>query len=247
MAKATKEKEGIGYLIWTHKTLFFIIALFAAVAILVIRIQSYQANQEKMQQQLAQQTEQLDRQNLLIKEWQDKNGTADTKETVPVITSETIKTQLNSLNELTTQEYVYTNADKRESTAKWLFGWERPFSGKSILITYDGTIKAGINLSQVEIAVDEESHTITVTLPKSTITDNIIPQESISIVEVKNGLFNDVTFDNYNEFISEQKIIMEQKAKDQGLLEKADEEAKSLVKSFLSVLPGMDAYTLTVQ
>ena len=67
------------------------------------------------------------------------------------------------------------------------------------------------------------------------------------MVEIKNGLFNDVTMENYNEFVAEQKPAMEQKAIDQGILTRADKEAKALVQSILSVLPGMDGYTLVVE
>ena len=171
----------------------------------------------------------------------------DEHETPPIITSSTIEEQLSGLSELVTQEYTYRNADRRESSETWIFGWTRPFSSKSILITYDGTIKAGVDFSKIEIDVAEETKTITITIPESTITDNYIPQDSIEIVEVKDGLFNEVTFDNYNELVSEQKIIMEKKAIEQGLLEKANDEAKALIENFVSVIPGIENYHLVIQ
>lgn len=171
----------------------------------------------------------------------------DDHETLPVITSSTIEEQLNGLSELVTQEYTYRNADRRESSETWIFGWTRPFSSKSILITYDGTIKAGIDFSKIEIDVAEETKTITIKIPESTITDNYIPQDSIEVLEVKDGLFNEVTFDNYNDFVSEQKAAMEKKAIEQGLLEKANDEAKTLVENFVSVIPGIENYHLVIQ
>ena len=171
----------------------------------------------------------------------------DEHETPPIITSSTIEEQLSGLSELVTQEYTYRNADRRESSETWIFGWTRPFSSKSILITYDGTIKAGVDFSKIEIDVAEETKTITITIPESTITDNYIPQDSIEIVEVKDGLFNEVTFDNYNELVSEQKVVMAEKAIEQGLLEKANDEAKALIENFVSVIPGIENYHLIIQ
>lgn len=191
--------------------------------------------------------EQVERQNELIAALNDEREAAKDKEINVVVTSDTIEQQLSSIRELVTQEYVYTNAAKKESSESWLWGVERPFSGKSILITYDGVVKAGVDLSQAEITVNEQTRTVTVTLPPSEITENNIPQETIDVVEIKNGLFNDVTMENYNEFVAEQKLAMERKAIDQGLLTKADQEAKALVRSILSVLPGMDGYTLVVE
>ena len=147
-------------------------------------------------------------------------------------------------------EYIYTNADRRTDNVKWLFNWTRPFSGTSLLVTYDGSIKAGVDLSEVQVVVDEEARKITITLPPSRITDNNILQESITVVEVKNGLFNEVTFDDYNTFISEQKVIMESKAIERGILEKASEEARKSIEAFLAPLPGLtgkDAYSLEIK
>lgn len=191
--------------------------------------------------------EQVERQNELIAALNQEREAEKDKEINVVVTSDTIEQQLSSIRELVTQEYVYTNAAKKESSESWLWGVERPFSGKSILITYDGVVKAGVDLSRAEIAVNEQTRTITVTLPPSEITENNIPQETINVVEIKNGLFNDVTMENYNEFVAEQKSVMEQKAIDQGILARADKEAKALVQSILSVLPGMDGYTLVVE
>jgi len=194
--------------------------------------------------------EQLERQNLVIDSLKNKEENVDTSKSVPKISSETLKSELNSLQELVTQEYIYTNADKREQDAKWIFGWSRPFSNSSLVLTYDGTIKAGIDMSAVQVDVNEENRTITVTLPESKITDNIIPQESITVVEVKDGLFNEVSLDDYNSFISEQKIVMEEKAIERGLLTKADEEARNAIQALFSHMPGMEgenAYKLEIK
>lgn len=176
-----------------------------------------------------------------------KNGSKEENETVPVITSTTIKDQLSGMSELVTQEYTYRNADRRESSETWIFGWTRPFSSKSILITYDGTIKAGIDFSMIDVSVDEDEYVITIDVPDSEITDNYIDQGSIQVLEVKNGLFNEVTFDNYNEFVSDQKEVMREKAIEHGILEKANEEAANLVKNFISVIPGIENYQINIE
>lgn len=229
MEGTTKEKLMLG--LQKHWKVLIVVVLAIAFLITAMLLNSSRKRQREIE-------EQLKRQNELVEALQEKKGIEDAKEEV-VITSDTLKEQLNGIRELVTQEYIYTNADKRESTEKWLWGIDRPFSGNSLLVTYDGTIKAGVDLSQVDISVDEETRTITVTLPPSKITDNNIPQESIEVVEVKNGLFNDVTFDNYNEFIAEQKVVMEKKAIDQGILTKADEEARNAVTAVLSLVPGV--------
>ena len=220
-----------------------VFVLAVTIVSLTLSLRSYRQTREQMQQQ-------LERQNLIIDSLEQNQKETAPSRSIPVITSDTLKRQLNALSELVTQEYIYTNADQRTDDVKWLFGWTRPFSESSLLITYDGTIKAGINMSEVQVEIDEESRTVTVTLPASEIMENIIPQESINVVEVKNGLFNEITFDDYNTFISEQKIVMEQKAIENGILTRADAEARQILETFLTLLPemsGEDAYTLILQ
>ena len=165
----------------------------------------------------------------------------------PVITPANINEQLNSVQELVTKEYIYTNASRREANKTWLWGWDMPFSDTNLLVTYDGTIKAGINLSKIKPAVDEEKRTITILLPKSEILSHDLPTETIKVLEVKNNLFNEITFDNYNEFIAAEKKVMEQKAIDRGLLTDATNEAKTIIRESLNLLPGMDTYELIIK
>lgn len=226
---------------WTkkHKMSVVIILFVIITLVLALRLRSSSHNQTQLEQKYEEQAKQLEQQNLVISALSAKNDELEAKKSIAVISSDTIKQQLNSLSDLVTQQYIYTNADKKESSEKWLWGVKRPLSGKTIIITYDGIIKAGIDLSKIDVDVNNDKRTITVTLPASRITDNNIPQESIETVEVKDGLFNKVTVEDYNDFISEQKPKMEQKAIDQGLLVEADKEAKSAVRVLLSSMPGI--------
>lgn len=169
------------------------------------------------------------------------------EEPEPVITSSQIKEQLSAISDLVTQEYLYTNADKGDYNKTWLWDWDMPFSDKSFIAKYDGTIKAGIDLTAVEIDVNEDSRTITVTLPASRITDNNVPQDKIEVFGIKDGLFNKVTPDDTNALIAEGKENMEAKAIERGLLAGADKQAQSLIRAFLALIPGMDSYELNVQ
>ena len=192
----------------------------------------------------AQQSEQ----KTIIQDLQDKvEELLNIQEADPVITSDQLQEQLNSVRELVTREYVYTNAARTEDNKVWLWGWPLPFSGSSLLVTYDGTIKAGIDLDRVKIDVNEDRRTITITLPPSEIISNEIPQGSINVLEVKDGLFNKVTFDDYNEFISAEQEAMAQKVTERGLLADADAEARTVIRSALNLLPGIDSYKLEIR
>ena len=169
------------------------------------------------------------------------------KEAVPVVTKAQLEQQLVSIGELATQKYFYRNATRQDGNKEWLWGWTMPFSDVSLLVIYDGTIKAGIDLAAVRFTVNESTKTITVYIPKSKILDHNIPQETINVLEVKNNLFNSISFNDYNRFISAEKEVMAQAAIEQGLLTEADENAKKIVEAFLKAIPGIDTYTLVFQ
>ena len=112
---------------------------------------------------------------------------------------------------------------------------------------YDGVIKAGVDLTKVSIAVDEAAKTVSVTLPGSQILSHEIPEDSLEVFDESDNIFNRITIEDYAGFTKDQKALMEQRAIDNGLLTGADEKARDAVSAFLSLLPDMEAYTLTVQ
>lgn len=238
--KSIKEK-GVE-IIRRYWPILLAVAVVLALVVQSARLSSAKAAQAEMEATIERQNEVIDG---LTKDVKDKDEFI--KDNVPVITSETLKEKLSQVCDLVTEQYAYHNADKLEQDQSWLFGWKRPFSTKSVLVTYDGIIKAGVDLSRVVPEVDEEKRTVTVTLPASRITDNNIPQESIEVLEIKNGLFNKVTIEDYNEFISQQKVVMQERAIEQGILDEADKNAQNVVRALLSAIPGMGEYTLIVK
>lgn len=165
------------------------------------------------------------------------------------ITGDTIREQFGELGELVSIEYIYTNADQYENQNQvTVFKWEVgvPFTAKSFLISYDGRIKAGVALSEVQVDVNDNARTVTVTLPPAEITSHEIFEDNIRVFNEQDGIFNKITVENYADFISGQKTVMEERAIDLGLLTSADKNAQTVIRSLLSTLPGMENYRLTV-
>lgn len=243
---AEDKKQLIGAILLRFWKPLLVLVGVVAVALLIVRGNIAVAHQKELEEQLAQQTEQLESYVLMVKNLNAKQEETEKliKDSIPVVTSQLLQEQIAPLADLVTQKYIYTSSDGMEADQTWIFGWTLPFSSKKIVITYDGTIKAGVDLSQATIEINNKL--VNITLPHSRITQNDIPQESISVVELEDGLFNKVTIDDYNEFVSQQKIVMEQKVINRGLLDDADKEAERIIKSFLSALPGMNGYEVKI-
>ena len=167
--------------------------------------------------------------------------------TAPAITSSLLKEELKYVKDLVTVEYRYTNADKAEFPGHVLFGQNIPFTGKSFIVSYDGVIKYGVDLSAVEITVNEVARTVTVTVPQSKIISHEIPEASFKALDEKNGLFNRIHIDDVTEFRQAQKSSMEAKASEMGLPRQAQEQSGAAIEALLNATPGMDEYMLKIQ
>lgn len=163
----------------------------------------------------------------------------------PVVTSDLISQRLADVEELVSVEYYYTNMGKFEHQVDF-YGWKVPFTTKSFIVSYDGVIKAGVDLGGIQIHIDEARSRIDITLPAAAILSHEIPEDSIEVFDETHNILNQITISDYTGFTRDQKLELEQRAVDNGLLTRAGEKAASAVSSLLTLMPGMDAYTLNV-
>ena len=157
----------------------------------------------------------------------------------PVVTADLLGQQLVSVS------YYYTNMARYENQLDF-YGWKVPFTTKTFIVSYDGIIKAGVDLSKAAVEVDEAGRRITVTLPDSRILSHEIPEDSIEVFDESDNVFNRISITDYTSFTGDQKKIVEQRAADNGLLTGADEKAAEAVDALLRHMPGVEDYTLEV-
>ena len=156
------------------------------------------------------------------------------------IDASVIESTLNDISEMSTVEYNYTNMALMENH-KEFYGWTLPFTTSKFIITYDGSIKAGIDFSKVTIDVNE--NTITVTLPDAKILSHTIDYDSLQVMDEKYSVFNKITIDDYNSFYADQSKAMEQKAIEKGLLAEAKVNAQAIIRTAILEVAG-DTYTV---
>ena len=168
------------------------------------------------------------------------------EEAPPAMTSDLLGEQLRAAQDLVTVEYFYTNMGKFENQIDF-YGWKVPLTTKSFLVSYDGVIRAGVDLGGVRVTVDEAARTVLVVLPGSRILSHEIPEDSIEVFDETRNIFNPITIEDYTTFTADQKAAVEQRALDSGLLAHADTKACTVVASFLRLIPGMEEYRLTVR
>lgn len=175
---------------------------------------------------------------IIVKELQDKidylsdptvKYTLATKE----VTIDLIKSEIHDIGEIATIEYLYTDAGKFENP-KQLFGINVPFTTKSFIAKWDGIIKAGVQVDKIIVEINDANKEIIVHMPKSIILSHEINKESIETLDEKDGLFNPVKVDDVREFDKVSKEAMEERAIENGILDKASENAKEIIEKLVN-------------
>lgn len=160
-----------------------------------------------------------------------------------VITAQIIEDGLRDMGKLVTAEYFFTEVISY-SDQKKLFGKiNLPFTKSSYLASYDGTVWAGIDFSDISVKKDDTGKNITVTLHHAEIQSVNVDKDSLTTYSEKEGLGNPTTLADYNTSLTELENTAKKKAKSRGLLDSADENAKLLIEKFIIGLIGAEYRT----
>lgn len=157
--------------------------------------------------------------------WDDKPTTE--------ITIDLIESEIKDIGELATIEYFYTDAGKFEDPKK-VFGVNIPFTTKSFIAKWDGVIKAGVRIDGIIVEIIDSNKEIIIHIPNAEILSHEIYSDSIETLDEKDGLFNPVKVDDVREFDAVSKVTMEERAIENGLLDKAFENAKVIIEKLVS-------------
>ena len=164
--------------------------------------------------------------------------------TEPSVTTDDIEGRIHSIGELCTAEYVYTITQTADKAAFELLNIKIPFTSSRIVYSYSGTIKAGVDFSKIKARADSSTGTIHITLPESTILSNELDNDSLTVYDEKNSIFNRFSFSDMNASQADLKQTAEQSAIEKGLLETADANARELIEKTVCSMYGNGEYSV---
>ena len=116
----------------------------------------------------------------------------------------------------------------------------------SYLASYDGVVTAGIDFTKITVSKDSELHTVEVRLPKAEILNVDIDPESFELYSEKTGLGNPISAEDFNSSLVELENTASEKAIERGILDRADQNAKTVVKNFIAGLINPSEYTVRI-
>ena len=190
--------------------------------------------------------------------FKDKSASTDTsEENTPItamkdkedkvlvsISTETIQDGLANMGILITQEYYFTQVENYTKETK-IFNFIPSESG--FVYSYDGAVMAGIDFEKITISKDEDKKHLTVELPHSEIQATTIDKDTFKIYSEKDSLWNPIKLEDYNMSLAEFEEAAKAKALENGILERSDDQAESLIRNFISNFPQASGYDISFE
>lgn len=156
--------------------------------------------------------------------------------------TDTIQDGLANMGVLITQEYYFTQVEKYAKEKTFL---KFITSSSEFMYSYDGAVMAGIDFEKIEIKTDEDRKIITVDMPDSEVQAVTIDKDTFKIYSEKDSLWNPLKLEDYNISLVEFEDAAKEKAIASGILGRSDEQARNLVREFISSLPNTGEYTIS--
>ena len=150
------------------------------------------------------------------------------------ITIAIIEEKLDEIAELATAIFEYSGVLTKDNY-KELFKTEIniPFTKNEIKIQYNGVIKVGYDLEQIDYEIEEKSKKIYMSLPEPSVTDHYMKQDEL-VFEQKNNILNPISIEQINNYlvsIEKEELL---RAEKEGIYKVAEEKIKMIIKNFLS-------------
>lgn len=159
------------------------------------------------------------------------------------ITSEILRDGVREVGVLVTEEYYFTEVVSFSSIKK-LWKIDLGITESSYLASYDGVVRAGVDLTGAEVVKDDGQKRVTVTLPAAEIQGVDIDPESFRLYSEKAGLGNPISAEDFNNSLIELENTAREKALERGVLERADENARVLIRNLIGALVDPGEYRI---
>ena len=167
------------------------------------------------------------------------------------VTASMLQEGLSDVGRLITQEYFFTEVISHSTMLSlnldlkiFQINEPLPITESSFLASFDGVVTAGVDFTRIAVEKDEEARTVTVKLPPAEIFHVDIDPESFQLYDEKKGLGTQIGVEDYNNAFIQLENTAADKAEARGILEKAEENARTVVLNFIHSILGPEDYTV---
>lgn len=146
----------------------------------------------------------------------------------------TIQDAMKAIGELATYEYTYHDEANLEEFRQ-LGGFKIPFTKHSMTIPYDGVIKVGYRISDIDVRVRGKE--ITIKLPEVEILNNDLDIDYEN-VKSDNNIFNPIEPNELGEWKENEQKERLRNAEEMGIYASAETSAREQIRAMLEDIDG---------
>lgn len=157
------------------------------------------------------------------------------------LTNTVVSRQLETMQDLTTAR------EKDYGFEEFSEGNIAHVNQKKFTMFYSYEIRAGVDLSKAKIAMDNDNHVISITLPKADLQSVSVDPDSLRFFDEQTSLFNDAEVSDTAAALQDAKKTAANKATKSDLLKEADKQAKKVVQNAYAQIAKTDGYKVEVQ
>lgn len=170
-----------------------------------------------------------------------KTNVVREKESIDIV--KVLEERLEATAELNTADYICTYVEQY-TNKKDIKGWKIPLTEKNFTISYEGTVKAGIK-DLTKAKIEERGKKVIVKLPRVEITGHEINKETLKVYDETHNILNQISVADVNKAQKNLEKEMVERAERYGLLDKAKDNAETIVTAMLSGIDG--EYSLAIE
>lgn len=157
-----------------------------------------------------------------------------------IVTVNEVRAKIQEIGELTSCEGSYIVTKGQDFTRYMLDDIPVLGTTNHIELTCAGSVKAGYDLEDIVVKVDNDSQKIYVSLPEAKINSNQLTWDSSMECNEKNNILNPIDFEQYQTLISDIKAEGLREAEKNGLYDTVEQNAKNLITNFLGCFAGYE-------
>lgn len=150
-----------------------------------------------------------------------------------VVTVEEVEVKLVEIGQFSTYSSEYTVSKSADYSRYFLEEYEIPGTTNSITINCRGIVKVGYEVKDIIPIVDNETMTISISLPAPAVLDNYVIWDSVNYDET-NNILNPIDFAQYHTLVAEIEALGLAQAEAAGVYAIAEENIKLIIQNFLA-------------
>ncbi len=160
-----------------------------------------------------------------------------------VVTRSEVEVQLKKISQLAVYSGDYTVVKDTENTRDLLDRVPIFGTTNTIHLECTGVVKVGFALEEITPVVENGARKIYISLPEPAVLDNYVIWDGVVCREGNNPL-NPIDFEQYQTLIDEAEQEGLAQVEEKGIYEEAEENAKAVIREFLSGFVGYEVVFL---